>query len=69
MRLFLNILTPDENYSLSVKASVEREHFKSNYLQIQKYLLNFFLHFRNLHKIWNTLKENMNVGSDLFLKL
>ena len=30
---------------------------------------NFFWHFRNLHKILNTLKKNMNLRRDLFLKL
>ena len=29
----------------------------------------FFLHFRNLYKTWNTLKENMFLRGSLFLKL
>ena len=57
LRLFLNILTPDPKYSLSVKASVWWNQFKCNYLKIKKYFLNFFLHFQNLYKIWNTLKK------------
>ena len=48
--LFFNILTPDEKYSLSVKASVKRNTFKCNYLEIEKYFLNFCLNFQNLHK-------------------
>ena len=40
LRLFLNVLTPDDKYSLSVKASVWRNQFKYNYLKIKKYFLN-----------------------------
>ena len=69
LRLFVNILTPDDMYSLSRKPTVSRNQFKSNYLQIKKYFLNFLLHFRNLHEIWNTLKKMMNLGGHLFLKL
>ena len=29
----------------------------------------FFLRFRNLHKIWNTLKQKMTLKGYLFLKL
>ena len=32
LRLFVKILTPDDKCSLSVKASVWRNHFKCNYL-------------------------------------
>ena len=37
LRLFVNILTPDDKYSLSVKASVQRKRFKWNYLNIKKF--------------------------------
>ena len=57
LRLFVNILTPDEKFCLSVKASVLRNQFKSNYLRIKKDFLNFFLHFWYLHKTSNTLKK------------
>ena len=57
LSLFFNILTPDGNSSLEVKASVQRNIFKRNYLQTKKYFVNFFLNFQNLHKIWNTLKK------------
>ena len=57
LRLFVNILTPDDKYSLSVKASVYCNQFKCHYLKNKKSFQNFFLHFRNLHKIWNTLKK------------
>ena len=69
LRLFVNILTPDDMYSLSRKPTVSRNQFKCNYLQIKKYFLNFLLHFRNLHEIWNTLKKMLNLGGHLFLKL
>ena len=42
LRLFVNILTPDERYCLSVKTSVSRNQFKSKYLQIKKKISNFF---------------------------
>ena len=71
LRLFVNVLTPDEKYSLSlsVKAGVQRNQLKCNYLQFKKYFFNLFLHFRNIHQIWNTLKEKMQLISDFFLNL
>ena len=56
-RLFANIWTPNDKYSVSVKARVWRHQCICNYLEIEKYFLNFFLNFWNLHKIFNTLKE------------
>ena len=69
LRLFVNIFTPDDKYSLSVKASVYRYQFKCNYLKIIQYFLNFFLHFGNLYKIWNPLKQNMSLGGYVLMKL
>ena len=66
LRLFVNILTPDDKYSLSVKAGVQRNQFKSNYVKIKKYFLNVFLHFQNLDKIWNTWKKKMSLRGYLF---
>ena len=66
--LFVNILTPYEKYSLLVKTSVQRNQFKCNYLEIEKNFLNFFLHFRNLHKIFNPLGKKMSLRGYLFLK-
>ena len=57
LRLFVNILTPDEKYSLSVKEKDSCNQFKCNYLQRKKHFLNSFPHFRKLHKIWNPLKK------------
>ena len=37
--------------------------------QMEKKFVNFFLHFRNLYKILNTLRKKMNLRGDLFLKL
>ena len=69
LRLFVNIFTPDDKYSLSVKASVYGYQFKCNYLKIIQYFLNFFLHFGNLYKIWNPLKQNMSLGGNVLMKL
>ena len=35
----------------------------------QKFFVNFFLHFRNLHKILNTFKKKLSLGCDFLLKL
>ena len=56
-RLVGNILTPDEEFSLSVKGSVQRHQFKLNSLKIKSRSLWFLLHFLIPHKIWNTLKK------------
>ena len=42
LRLFVNILRSDEKYSLSVKASVYRDQFKSNYLKLKNIFQIFF---------------------------
>ena len=69
LRLFVNILTRDEKYSLSVKASVYLNQFKCIYLQTKKYFLNFQRDFLNLHDIWNTLKKKMSLRVYFFVKL
>ena len=69
LKLFLNILTPDDKYSLSVKERVLHNQFKCNYFQIKKSILNFLLIFRNLNKSCNTLKNKMSLRGFLFLKL
>ena len=69
LRHFVKILTPDDKYSLPVKANVYWNQFKCYYLIIKKYFLNFLLHFRNLGDIGNTMKERMSLGGYLFLKL
>ena len=58
LRLFVTILTSADKYSFSAKGSVSNKQFKCNYVQIKKSFLNFFLHFRNLHEIWNTFKKS-----------
>ena len=42
LRLFVKILAPNDNHSLSVKASVKHSQFKCNDLKIKKSFLNFF---------------------------
>ena len=69
LRLFVNILTPDDKYSVSVKASALRNQFKCNYLKMKKKFLDFFLHFPNLHQIFTTLKRKMSLGGYLSHKL
>ena len=48
--LFVKILTVEEMYSLSVKASVEHNKLKCIYVKIKQNFLDFFLHFQNLCK-------------------
>ena len=43
--------------------------FKCTYLQTEKHLLNFFLHFRNVHKILNTLKKKDESQRRLFFEI
>ena len=69
LRLFVNILTPDDKYSLSVKPSVYRHQFKCSYLKIKKYFLSFLLHIWNLHNIWTTLKKKVTRRCDFLLKI
>ena len=61
LRVFVNILTPDEKYYISVKARVSHNQFKCNYLKTKKYFLNFLLHFWNLNITWNTLKNKISL--------
>ena len=69
LRLFVNILTPDDKYSLSGKASVWRNQFKWIYLKIKKYFPKLLPHFQDLHKVWNTLKKKTSPRGDFFLRL
>ena len=57
LRLFVNILSPYDKYSFSVKASVLWNQFKCYYLKIKKHFWIFFLDFRNLHQISNSLEK------------
>ena len=43
--------------------------FKCNYLKNQRHLINFLLHFWNLHEISNFLIKNMMDIANIFLKL
>ena len=69
LRLFVNILTPDDKYTLSVKASVSGNQFKSNCLEIEKCFLDFFPQCRNLYKILNTLDKKNSLRGYLYLRL
>ena len=46
-----------------------RNIFRCNYLRNKRLSLNIFLHFRNLHLIWNILNEKMTLIADVFLNL
>ena len=50
LRLFFNILTPDDQYSLS-KSECLRQSIQIQLSPNQKLFSQFFLNFRNLHKI------------------
>ena len=54
---------------LFVTENIWRNQFGSNYLKNEQLLLNFFLHFRNLHEIWNICNKKMTFIADLFAKL
>ena len=69
LRLLVNILTHDDKYSLSVKASFLRNQLKPSYLKIKKCFLNFFMNSRNLHKIRNTLRQKTRLKRYFFKKL
>ena len=45
LRLFVNTLTPNDTYSVSVKANVWHNQFKLYYLIIKKYFFHFFFFF------------------------
>ena len=66
--LFINILTLDDKYCLSVKRSVQSNQVKWNYLKIKKYFPKFF-HFRILHRIRITLEKRMSLTGHFILKL
>ena len=48
-RVFVNILTPNDKYSVSVKASVARNQFKCYYLMIKKYFFHFLFCISGTH--------------------
>ena len=68
LRLFADILTPDENSSLSKNECL----MVSIQMQLSpnpKIFSNFFLPLMILCKIWNTLKQKMSLKGYFFLKL
>ena len=69
LRLFLTIVTPNNEYILSIKASVEHNKLKCNYLKINNIFLTSFFHFWNLHIIWNSFKRKLILRGDFFLEL
>ena len=66
LRLFVTILTPDDKYSPSVKASFSRNQFKCNYLKVKKTFSELFPAFpqstKNLEQF-----ETKDEGQRLFV--
>ena len=62
------ILTPDDKYSLAVKASVWPNQFKWYYLKIKNHLLIFFGVSRIYIKL-EYFEKKMSLGGYLFLKV
>ena len=57
LRLFVNLLTSNDKYSLSVKVSIKRKKFKRNYLINLKHFLDILLRYSDLHNISNIWKK------------
>ena len=70
LRLFVNILTLDEMYSLSLrKSECLMQTTQMQLSRNRKRFAQFFLHFQNVHKIFNTFEKKMSFRDYLFLKL
>ena len=41
--------------------TILRNNFKDHYLKNKKLFLDFFLHFWNVHEIYNILKKKMSI--------
>ena len=50
-------------------ARIFNSQFKCNYLKNEKLFLNFLIHFLNLYKVLNILKEKRIVIANVFPKL
>ena len=57
LRLFVNILTPDEKYSVSVKTTVSPNQFKCNYLKSKNIFWIFFFISKTYIKFWILWKK------------
>ena len=69
LKLFVNILTPDDKYSLSAKSNVKRNEFKCYYPKIKKIFPYISQHFQNINNICKSLKQKISLTGYLFLKL
>ena len=45
------------------------KNLRCNYVRIEKYFLNFFLHFLNLNSILNIFKKSLTLMADVFFNL
>ena len=66
LRLFVNILTGDDKYSLSVKTSVYRHQFQCSYLKI---FSNFFAAYLESTQQLNYFEKKVTRRGDFFLKI
>ena len=49
--------------------TISRNKFKRHYLKNKRLFAHFFLHFWNVHEIYNILKKKMTILALLFQKL
>ena len=68
LRLFDDILTPDDKYSVSAKVTVHYNQFKCYYQEKPKKIFNLINHFWNLYEIFNILKQKMSLIADVFFQ-
>ena len=67
-RTFFNTLILDDKYSLGNRENLGNQ-FKCDYLKNYKFLLNFLLHFSNLHLTSNMSNKKMSLIVHVFAKL
>ena len=48
---------------------ISRNKFKRHYLKSKRLFVDFWLHFWNVHEIYNILKKKMSILAQLFQKL
>ena len=65
MQNFVNRLTADDKYSLPNRDNL-KQSIQMQFSQKKKFLLNFALHFRNLHYILKIFKKKMTLVANVF---
>ena len=59
-RLFVNTLTPDDKYSRR-NTQIFRQQLQTLLSLKKTHFVNFWLHFWNVHEIFNILKKKNNI--------